>query len=73
MKVLKKDLEQELNRTKLVLDYVREEIKELKKDCLNLYNIICKNCGDIKTTDEEFINLKKCELIKNELLKKEGK
>jgi DNA helicase IV len=67
--MLKKDLEKELNRTKLVLDYAREEIKTLKKDNLNLYNIICKNCGDIKTTDEEFKSLKKCNLIKEELEK----
>lgn len=32
MKVLKKDLEQELNRTKLILDYAREEIKTLKNE-----------------------------------------
>lgn len=67
--MLKKDLEKELNRTKLVLDYAREEIKTLKKDNLNLYNIICKNCGNIKTTDEEFKSLKKCNLIKEELEK----
>ncbi len=28
--MLKKELEKELNRTKLILDYAREEIKQLK-------------------------------------------
>lgn len=59
--MLKKELEQELNRTKLVLDYAREEIKILKQDNKNLYSIICKNCGDIKTTNEEFESLKRIE------------
>lgn len=65
--MLKKDLERELARTKVVLDYAREEIKTLKQDYLNLYNIICKNCGEIKTTDEEFISLKKYDSIKEDL------
>ena len=38
--MLKKELEQELNRTKLILDYAREEIKEKDKEIERLNSII---------------------------------
>ena len=37
---LKKDLQSELNRTKLVLDYARNELKEKDKEIDRLNNII---------------------------------
>ena len=38
--MLKKELEKELNRTKLILDYAREEIKGKGKEIERLNNII---------------------------------
>lgn len=38
--MLKKELEKELNRTKLILDYAREEIKGKDKEIERLNNII---------------------------------
>ena len=38
--MIKKELQQELNRTKLVLDYARQEIKEKDKEIERLNNII---------------------------------
>lgn len=38
--MLKKELEQELNRTKLILDYAREELIEKDKEIDRLNNII---------------------------------
>lgn len=38
--MLKKELEKELNRTKLILDYAREEIKGKDKEIDRLNNII---------------------------------
>lgn len=39
-------------------------INELEKDNKNLYKIICKNCGDLKTTDEEYESLKRVQKLK---------
>lgn len=36
-----------------------KEIDRLKVDNKNLYKIICKNCNDLKTTDEEYESLKR--------------
>ena len=38
--MIKKELQQELNRTKLVLDYAKQEIKEYEKEIERLNNII---------------------------------
>lgn len=40
--MIKKELQQELNRTKLVLDYARQEIEEKDKEIKRLNNIIDK-------------------------------
>ena len=38
--ILKKDLQTELNRNKLILDYAREEVKQKDKEIQRLNNII---------------------------------
>ena len=46
--MLKKELEKELNRAKLILDYAREEIKVNDKEIERLNNIINKVIADIE-------------------------
>ena len=49
--MIKKELQQELNRTKLILDYAREEIKEKDKEIERLNNII----NELEQTLEKLI------------------
>ena len=51
--MIKKELQQELNRTKLVLDYARQEIKEKDKEIERLNNIINECAEDILKELEE--------------------
>ena len=43
---------------------IKRKIDELQKDNKNLYKIICKNCNDLKTTDEEYESLKRVQKLK---------
>ena len=45
--MIKKELQQELNRTKLVLDYARQEIKEKDKEIERLNNIKKKAINEL--------------------------
>ena len=51
--MIKKELQQELNRTKLILDYAREEIKEKDKEIERLNNIIDKAIEYIRQLEFE--------------------
>lgn len=52
--MLKKELEQELNRTKLVLDYARNDIKEKDKEIERLTELCDKYEEEHKTTFEQW-------------------
>ena len=63
--MIKKELQQELNRTKLVLDYARQEIEEKDKEIERLNNII----KEVRECIEPIVELDNDIMLKGRVLK----